>query len=145
MTSRRDTHEHLAGHGPQVTAGSERGFGLVFAAVFTIIACVPLARGDLPSGWALAVAGVFAALALLAPRTLAPLNRAWFRLGMLLGAVVSPVVLGAIFFTTIAPIGLLMRSLGKDPLRLARDPQASTYWLRREPPGPPPASLERQF
>jgi len=145
MSSPPDTHEHLSGHGPAAVAGSERGFGIVFAVVFAIVACLPLVGGAAPRWWALAVAAVFAGLALLAPRVLAPLNRAWFRLGMLLGAVVSPLVLGAIYFTTVAPIGLLMRALGKDPLRLARDPDAHSYWLRREPPGPPPASLERQF
>ena len=139
------SHEDLSGHGPDVVAGSERGFGLVFAAVFAIIACVPLLAGGGVLLWALAVSGLFTVLALLAPRVLTPFNRLWFRFGMLLGAVVSPIVLGIIFFATVTPIGLLMRALGKDPLRLGRDPQAESYWLHREPPGPPPASLERQF
>jgi len=145
MRSIHSTHERLAGHAPAVAAGSERGFGLVFAAVFAIIALFPVARGGSPLWWALAPCAAFAALALAAPRVLAPLNRLWFRFGVLLGAVVNPLVLGAIFFLTVVPIGLAMRALGKDPLRLARDPRARSYWIPREPPGPPPASLERQF
>ena len=145
MPSTDSTHEHLAGHGPAPAVGSERGFGLVFAAVFAVIALFPLPGGGAPLWWALAVAAAFAALALAAPRVLAPLNRLWFRFGMLLGALVNPLLLGAIFVLTVVPIGLAMRALGKDPLRLARDPQARSYWLERDPPGPPPASLERQF
>lgn len=145
MAASESTHERLQGHGPDLRAGSERGFGFVFALVFGIVGMFPMFGGGAPFWWAFAVGALFAILALVAPRVLAPFNRLWFRFGMLLASVINPLVLGAIFFLTIVPTGLLMRAFGKDPLRLARDPQADSYWLPRTPPGPPPASLERQF
>jgi len=98
-----------------------------------------------PRSWASAVAAGFALVALLAPRLLRPLNQAWFRFGMLLHRVVSPLVMGLLFFVTVTPIGLLMRLTGKDPLRLRFDPAADSYWIDREPPGPPPDSMRNQF
>ena len=67
---------------------------------------------------------------------LRPLNRLWLRFGLLLAAVVSPIVLALLFYLTIAPIGFMMRLAGKDPMRSRRDPNATSYWIRREPPGP---------
>jgi hypothetical protein len=96
------------------------------------------------AGW-LAVAAAFAAVAVLAPAWLAPMNRLWFRFGMLLHHVVNPIVMGVLFFAVILPIALLMRAFGKDPLRLKHDAQASTYWIAREPPGPAPGSMRKQF
>ena len=58
---------------------------------------------------------------------------------------VTPVVMGLLFFLTVTPIALIMRALGKDPLRLKRDDAAASYWILRQPPGPPPESLRRQF
>ena len=74
---------------------------------------------------------------MLAPQALQPLNRLWFRLGLLLHAVVNPLILGAMFFVVMTPIGLLMRALGKRPIPASFDRAASRYWVdRTTPPGP---------
>ena len=88
---------------------------------------------------------VFLVAALFFPPLLQPLNRLWTKFGLLLHKVVSPVVLGIMFFLVITPIGLLMRSLGKNPLQLRFDDDARSYWVHRRPPGPAPDSLKDQF
>jgi hypothetical protein len=133
------TREH------QVEGSSNRSFGLVFAAIFLLVACWPLFHRELPRWWALGVAGVFAVVAIGKPALLTYPNRLWTGLGLLLGKVVSPVALGILFYGVVAPIGLLVRVTGKDPLRLKLDSGADSYWIRREPPGPPPDSMTNQF
>jgi hypothetical protein len=91
------------------------------------------------------VAAVFALIVLLRPGLLAPLNRQWTKLGVLLAKVVSPVALGLLFYGVIAPIGIVMRLVGKDPLRLKLDRATDSYWIRRTPPGPQPDSMNNQF
>lgn len=128
-----------------VKAGSERAFGLVFAAVFALIGLWPLLSASGVRLWALIVAALFLAAAFLAPAALKPLNRVWFGFGMLLHKIVSPLVMALLFFTTVTPIALLMRVAGKDPLRLKFDRAARSYWIERTPPGPEPDSMRRQF
>ena len=127
----------------EVTAASERSFGLVFAGVFAIVALAPLRSGADLRWWALAVAAGFLAAALAAPRLLAPLNRAWFRFGMALNRVMTPLIMGLLFFLTVTPIALALRAAGKDPLRLKRDPGAASYWLPR--PAPVHHDMTKQF
>ena len=79
------------------------------------------------------------------PAALAPLNRVWTRFGLLLHRIVSPVVLGVMFFVVVTPTGLLMRALGKDPLRLRLTVTQRSYWIDRQPPGPAPDTLNNQF
>lgn len=129
----------------EVKTSSDRSFGLVFAAVFLIIGLWPLVGGGALRPWSLGVAAVFGVLALLAPRLLAPLNRLWAKLGLLLHHVVNPLIMGLIFFVTVTPVGLIMRLLGKDPLRLRFEPEAKSYWIERKPPGPEPATMRQQF
>lgn len=124
---------------------SNRAFGLVFAAVFAIVAVWPLFFGGSLRLWAAAVALLFAITALALPQTLAPLNRLWTRFGLLLHKIVNPLILGFIFFLTVVPTGLLLRLFGKDPLRLKRDPHRESYWLPRDPPGPRRNTMNRQF
>lgn len=125
-----------------VRMGSERGFGFVFSAVFLLIALWPLTGGGHLRWWALAVAAAFLAVTLIAPHLLAPLNRLWFRLGTLLGAVIAPIVMALVYFVAFVPIGLLLRVMGKDLLKTRRQPQLDSYWLEREQP---PGSMRRQF
>lgn len=129
----------------EVRSSSDRGFGLVFAAVFAIIGLWPVLDLAGVRWWALAIAAGFAATALLRPSLLAPLNRVWTAFGLLLHRIVNPLVMGVIFVTTIIPIGLVLRLRGHDPLRLRRDPAANTYWIVREPPGPTPETMKNQF
>lgn len=137
-------HEDL--HREQrVDVSSDRSFGLVMSAALLVVGLWPLVSGRPVRPWALVAALVFAAFALLAPRVLRRPNLLWAKLGLLLGKVVSPVVLGVLFFLVLAPFGLVMRALGKDPLRLTLDRDATTYWIERNPPGPAPGSMSDQF
>ena len=80
-----------------------------------------------------------------AVESLALLNQWWTKFGALLHQIVSPIALGILFFLVITPIALLMRILGKDSLRMRLDPEAKTYWIKRDPPGPDADSLKNQF
>lgn len=124
---------------------SDRNFGLVIAAVFLVIAVLPLLHGQTPRWWASGVATVFALIALVKPTLLAGLNLWWIRLGALINKVISPIVLGVLFYGVLTPVGAVIRLTGKDPLRLKLDPDADSYWIPRKPPGPPPDSMTNQF
>lgn len=101
--------------------------------------------GAPPRVWAIPVAAVFGLIAMVKPALLAGLNRLWARLGVLLGKIMGPLATGVLFYAVFTPIGTVMRLTGKDPLRLTRDPAAKSYWIPRDPPGPPPDSLTDQF
>jgi hypothetical protein len=132
-------------HARAVEMGSDRSFGLVFAAFFALVCLWPLKSGAEPRLWAGAVAAAFLVVALVRPALLKPLNKLWFGVGMVLHHVVTPVVMGLLFFVTVTPIALVMRATGKDPLHLKRDPAAASYWIHRQPPGPAPDSMRQQF
>lgn len=137
-------HENL-NREQHVEGSSDRSFGLVFAGLFLVIAVFPLFHGEAGRWWSLAISAVFALVALLKPSLLAGLNRFWIKLGILLGKVVSPIALGILFYGVITPIGLIIRITGKDPLRLKFAPDADSYWIPRDPPGPAPDSMNHQF
>lgn len=145
MVGKTSPMHETQSHAAPVPMGSERSFGLVFAVVFTIMALWPLKSGGDIRLWAAGAAAAFLVLALLLPRALRPLNIVWFKFGMLLHHVVTPVVMGLLFFLTITPVGLLMRATGKDPMRLKRDAKADSYWIVRTPPGPTAESMKTQF
>ena len=128
-----------------VEGSSDRAFGLVFAGVFLLIAGWPLIHGEAVRWWSVGISAVFALVAFIRPALLAELNRLWMKLGILLGKIVSPIALGILFYVVITPIGLMIRVAGKDTLRLKFDPEADSYWIPREPPGPPPGSMNNQF
>ena len=129
----------------EIRGSSDRSFGVVFAVVFALIGLLPLVSGGAVRMWSLAVGAAFLLVALAFPSVLAPLNRLWLRFGLLLHKIVSPLVLGIMFFLVITPMGVLMRAFGKDLLRLKLDRQLASYWIERTPPGPPPESLRDQF
>ena len=137
-------HESF-GRDEPVQTSSNRAFGLVFAAVFLIVGVWPWAFGGQIRLWSIAVGAAFLAAAWFWSAALAPLNRVWTRFGLLLHRIVSPIVLGVMFFLVVTPTGLLMRALGKDPLRLRFDRDARSYWIDRRPPGPAPDTLNNQF
>ena len=142
--SRTDHHEFSARTAP-TESSSDRSFGLVFAGFFALLAAYGWwhASGRWPLY--LGIAGVFLLAALVWPNVLKPLNRLWTKLGYVLGRIVSPLVLGLIFFVVMTPLGLLMRLLRKDTLRLRGNPGAGSYWIVRQPPGPPGETMRDQF
>jgi hypothetical protein len=138
------THEFTRAN-RKTTRSSERSFGIVIALLFIVIGVWPIVGGHPAKIWPLALAGSFLAVAFLAPFLLIPLNRLWFRLGMLLYRIVNPVAMAILFFGAFTPMGLVLRILGHDLLRLRSDPGVKTYWITRDPPGPRPGSMSKQF
>lgn len=138
-------NEYTQKHIVELKGASNRTFGLLFSIVFAVNACYPLLTGGSMRQWSLIAAGVFAGLALLIPAVLAPANRVWMKFGELLHHIVSPVALGVVFYVAVLPTGLILRLLGKDPLRLRFDPSATSYWIKRDPSGPAAESLNNQF
>jgi hypothetical protein len=121
---------------------SDRSFGFVFAVVFAVIAAWPLYYGGAPRWGTTAIAVAFALVALVRPKLLRPLNRTWLVLGRLVHMMVSPLVMGLIFFLCVAPIGFILRRR-RDVLSLKRRPDLSSYWVAREPTDP--QSMKHQF
>ena len=128
-----------------VTPGSDRTFGLVMAGALAVMSAFNFWHAGRLWPWTCVLAVLFLACALVRPALLNPLNRAWLRFGLLLGKIVSPIVMGLIFFGTVLPTGLVLRMLGKDLLRLKRQPHADSYWIARQPPGPVPETMKDQF
>jgi len=124
---------------------SDRSFGLTFAVVFTILGGWLLWRSNSYAWVALALAAAFAVISFTFARVLHPLNKLWMRFGLLLSMIVSPIVLGVIFFVVLVPVGLFQRMRGRDVLRRSFDRQLPSYWILRDPPGPQPDSFPRQF
>jgi hypothetical protein len=137
-------HESYDRH-QDVQGSTDRSFGLVFAAVFAAIGLLPLVHGGAVRLWAIIVSAAFLLVALVVPSVLRPINRLWLKFGLLLHKIVSPVVLGIMFFLVITPIGMFLRARGTDPWRLKPNRQSRTYWIERVPPGPTPESIKDQF
>ena len=115
-----------------VKFSSNRSFGFLFFVVFFAISFWPLkSQGDLRL-WAFILSLVFLVLGVLNSKLLTPFNKLWFKFGILLGSIVSPIVMGAVFFIVVTPIGLIMRFLGKDLLRINKGKSVSTYWINRD-------------
>ncbi len=138
------THETVSSF-RRVDIGSDRKFGTVLGFVFGVLGLWPLFHRHSPHGWLIVLSGLFLAAALLYPRALSLLNRAWFKLGLVLNRIVSPIVMGGLFFGALVPVGWYLRKRGNDLLSLKFDRDAATYWIARVPPGPAPGSLTKQF
>ncbi|MBL8703113.1 MAG: hypothetical protein JNK67_32310 [Alphaproteobacteria bacterium] len=124
---------------------SNRSFGRLFVIVFGLVALWSWWRGG---AWLPVWLGLSAAtlvVTLVAPDRLAPLNRLWMRFAELLHRVVSPVMLGVIYFIVLTPFALVMRVRGRDPLSRRFEPGMKSYWVARDPPGPDPKTLPNQF
>jgi hypothetical protein len=124
----------------------ERHFGLLMGGILLFICAWGVWRHWDPILLA-AISGpgvILILAAIIAPRILGPLNRAWYHFGILLGRIVSPIVLGIIFFGLITPVAMIGRLFGRDELRLKPRQQVS-YWIKREPPGPPGESFTNQY
>ena len=124
-----------------VKIGSNRSFGIVFFIVFLIIATYPLINGDELRLWSLITSIVFLFLGLVNSKMLNPLNKLWFKFGIFLGKIISPFVMGVIFFLVVTPIGLLMRLLKKDLLNLKFN-NNSSYWIEKTEPK---SKMKNQF
>jgi len=145
MTS--SVHEDY-GRSHEVKGSSDRGFGLTVGGILLLIAAYRTWAHDgfgIVESVLTPVGLILVILGLVWPRSLAGLNRAWTKLGLLMFKVISPVVLALLYVTTFVPIGLIMRASKRDLLRLELDPAAPTYWVKRDPPGPAPATMIHQF
>ena len=116
-----------------IKIGSNRSFGIVFFVVFLIIAIYPLINGDELRLWSLIISIVFLSLGLVNSKILNPLNKLWFKFGIFLGKIISPLVMSIIFFLVVTPIGLLMRLFNKDLLNLKFN-NNSSYWIEKTEP-----------
>ena len=116
-----------------IKLGSNRSFGIVFSIVFLFIAVYPLINSEGLRIWSLIIAVIFLFLGLINSKILTPLNKLWFKFGILLGRIVSPVIMGIIFFLVVTPTGLIMRIIGKDLLNLKFNKDKS-YWIEKTGP-----------
>lgn len=105
-------------------------FGITFSAVFLIIALWPLLDGLNLRIWSLITSAVFVMISFTFPNVFTYLNLWWIKLGYFLGKIISPIVMGIVFFIIVTPIGLLLRLFGKDILRLKRN--KNSYWINRD-------------
>ena len=116
-----------------IKISSNKNFGIVFFIFFLIISLYPLLNDNHLRIWSLIIALIFLILGLMNSRILTPLNKIWFRFGLLLGQLISPIIMGFIFFIVVTPIGLLMRILRKDLLGLKFN-KNNSYWIKRKEP-----------
>jgi hypothetical protein len=124
---------------------SNRSFGLVFAAFFVVLGLAPLVRGRPMRHWPPILGAVFLMICLAAPGLFGLLNTIWTKLGMLLQKITNPIVMGLLFFSTLAPIGFLMRLVKHDPMHLRWDRDTSSYWISRTPLDHRSDSMRDQF
>jgi len=138
--------EHQATH--EVETSSDRSFGLTVGGILALIEAYRLWSSgviDTLGIVLLCIALPLLLLGLIYPKSLAPLNKAWIKLGFLMFKVVNPIIMLAVYILTIVPIGLLLRLFGKDPLNMKLEPEAKSYWIERDPAGPSPESMKNQF
>ncbi len=125
----------------EIKLNSNRSFGIVFFIVFLLIAIYPLINGSDLRLWSLTISIIFLILGLLNSKILNPLNKIWFKFGIFLGKIVSPLVMGAIFFLVVTPIGIFMKILNKDILKLKFNKNQS-YWIEKNEPK---SKMKNQF
>ena len=125
-----------------VKISSNRSFGLLFFIVFLAISLWPLKSQEDLRLWAFILALIFFVLGILNSKFLTPLNKLWMKFGIFLGSIISPFVMGVVFFMVVTPVGLIMRFLGKDLLRIKKSKFVSTYWISREKQN---NTMKRQF
>ncbi len=125
----------------KIKIGSNRSFGIVFFIVFFIISLFPLLKGNDIRIWSLLVSLIFLLLGLINSNILSPLNKLWFKFGLLLGNFISPIVMGLVFFLVVTPTGLFMRLIGKDLLNLNKK-NVKSYWIDKTGPK---SKMKNQF
>ena len=125
----------------KIKMGSNRSFGIVFSIVFFLITFYPLLKNENIRTWSLALCIIFLILGLINSSVLTPLNRLWTKIGIYLGIIVSPIVMGIIFFGVVTPTSFLMRLLKKDLLDLKFSNKQS-YWIIKKYPK---SKMKKQF
>ena len=125
----------------EIKIGSNKSFGIVFFIVFFIIALFPLINNSEIRVWAVIISLIFLILGLINSKILTPLNKAWFKFGIFLGKIISPLIMGIIFFLVVTPIGILMKMLKKDLLNLKFNKHKS-YWIEKTEPK---SKMKNQF
>ena len=116
----------------RIKISSNRSFGLVFFIVFLIVALWPLKHDEDIRLWSLVLSIIFFILGILNSKLLTPLNKLWSKFGIFLGKIISPVVMGIVYFLVVTPTGVLMRFLGKDLLKTSKVKNTYTYWIKRD-------------
>ena len=125
----------------EIKISSNRSFGIVFFIVFLLISIYPLLNDDHVRIWSLIISIAFLILGLLNSKILFPLNKIWFKFGILLGKIISPLIMGLIFFVVVTPIGLLMRLFNKDLINLKFN-KSKSYWIEKKEPK---SKMKNQF
>ena len=120
---------------------SNRNFGIVFFIVFLIIALWPILKQNEIRIWSLIISFIFFVLGLINSRLLTPLNKLWFKFGILLGNIISPIIMGIVFFLVVTPTGLIMRFFRKDILKLKKN-SSDSYWINKDNTN---SSMRNQF
>ena len=124
-----------------VKISSNRSFGVVFFIVFLLIALYPLLNNNEIRLWSLIISVLFLILGILNSKILSPLNKIWFKFGLILGKIISPIIMGIIFFLVVTPIGFIMKLLGKDLINLKFNNEKS-YWIEKSGPK---SKMKNQF
>ena len=125
----------------KIKVSSNKSFGIVFSIFFLLISVYPLLNNDPIYYWSLFVSFIFLVLGLMNSKILSPLNLLWFKFGILLGKIVSPVVMGIIFFLVVTPISKILKIFGKDVLNLKFN-NNKTYWIVKDGPK---SNMKKQF
>ena len=142
--ARQSTHESLTREA-QVAPGSERLFAIVMTVALALLGTINWWHNGRVWPWFGGIAVLFIVVGYLVPTALKPFNWLWFKLGLVLHALINPIVMGLLFYGVVLPTGLVLRVMGKDPLRLKYTPERDSYWIIRKPPGPAPETMKDQF
>ncbi len=114
-----------------IKIGSNKSFGVVFFIVFLIIALYPMLKGQDLRLWSLIISLIFLILGIVNSTVLTPLNKIWFKFGILLGNIISPIVMAIVFFVVVTPTGIIMKILRKDLIGLKKN-NKNTYWIEKK-------------
>ena len=126
----------------EIKIGSEKSFGFVFSVFFLVIALIPLLLNNEIRVWALLIAILFFLLANIVPKVFIIPNKLWFKLGLALGGLVAPIIIGFVYFTIVLPTGLIMKLIRKDLIGIKKQDKAKSYWISRNETG---SSMKNQY
>ena len=115
----------------EIKISSNKSFGIVFFIVFFLFGIWPALKGNDIRYWSISLSLIFLILGILNSKFLSPLNRLWFKFGIILGNFIAPIIMGLVFFLVVTPIGLIMKLLGKDLINLKKN-NDKTYWIEKK-------------